>query len=142
MDPDPIHDSIDHRTNRPAPPPPPDQLQLALERTFLAHERTLMAWIRTATSMITFGFTLYKFFYYLREEGGHPVAQRLGPRIFGLLMMGIGVFILAIATWQHHQQLKPLRARYHIRAVSLSTIVAALIALLGILGFFAALLRQ
>jgi len=32
----------------------PDQLKLALERIFQAHERTLMAWLRTATSMIIF----------------------------------------------------------------------------------------
>ncbi len=35
---------------------------LAVDRTRLAYERTLMAWIRTATSLITFGFTIYKFF--------------------------------------------------------------------------------
>lgn len=36
--------------------------KLAFERTNLAHERTLMAWVRTATSLISFGFTIYKFF--------------------------------------------------------------------------------
>ncbi|MDR3557688.1 MAG: DUF202 domain-containing protein [Syntrophobacteraceae bacterium] len=40
----------------------PSSNQLALERTILAHERTLMGWVRTSTSLITFGFTLYKFF--------------------------------------------------------------------------------
>ena len=43
-------------------PTEPDQVHLALERTYLAHERTLMAWVRTATSLITFGFSIYKFF--------------------------------------------------------------------------------
>jgi putative membrane protein len=33
---------------------------LALERTYLAIERTLMGWIRTALSMIGFGFTIGK----------------------------------------------------------------------------------
>jgi uncharacterized membrane protein YidH (DUF202 family) len=32
------------------------------ERTLFSHERTLMSWVRTATSLITFGFTIYKFF--------------------------------------------------------------------------------
>ena len=36
--------------------------RLAVERTRLAYERTLMAWVRTATSLISFGFTVYKFF--------------------------------------------------------------------------------
>ena len=35
--------------------------QLAIDRTRLAAERSLMAWIRTALSMIAFGFTIYKF---------------------------------------------------------------------------------
>jgi putative membrane protein len=38
--------------------------RLALDRTRLAYERTLMAWIRTAASLISFGFTIYKFFPY------------------------------------------------------------------------------
>ena len=59
----------------------PDQVKLALERTFLAHERTLMAWVRTATSLITYGFALYKFFYYTHQDRlpthgcFHPAAQ-------------------------------------------------------------------
>ncbi len=36
--------------------------RLSYERTFLAHERTLMAWVRTSSSLITFGFSIYKFF--------------------------------------------------------------------------------
>jgi uncharacterized membrane protein YidH (DUF202 family) len=38
------------------------QVRLALERTRVAYDRTMMAWIRTATSLITFGFGIYKFF--------------------------------------------------------------------------------
>ena len=34
---------------------------LAIDRTRMAAERSLMAWVRTALSMITFGFTFYKF---------------------------------------------------------------------------------
>jgi putative membrane protein len=36
--------------------------RLAFDRTRLAHDRTMMAWVRTATSLITFGFAIYKFF--------------------------------------------------------------------------------
>ncbi len=38
--------------------------RLALDRTALAHERTLMAWVQTAVSLISFGFTIYKFFHF------------------------------------------------------------------------------
>ncbi len=43
----------------------PGSTELALDRTYLAHDRTLMAWVRTATSLISFGFTIYKFFQYM-----------------------------------------------------------------------------
>jgi len=33
--------------------------KLAVDRTRLAYERNLMAWVRTAVSLITFGFTIY-----------------------------------------------------------------------------------
>jgi putative membrane protein len=123
--------------------PHPDQVQLALERTYLAYERTLMAWVRTATSLIAFGFTLYQFFFYLheREPGQHP-PQIFGARTFGLVMIGIGVFALAVATWQFRQSMKRLREHYPDAPFSLSLILAGLIAFLGILGFAAALFRQ
>ena len=89
---------------------PVDQTKLALERTYLAYERTLMAWVRTSTSLITFGFTLYKFFYFLRElDPTKYTAQILGARIYGLIMIGIGVLSLVSATFQHQLYLKKLR---------------------------------
>ena len=57
-------------------------------------------------------------------------------------MIGIGVLALAIATWQQHQNMKRLRAHYHDAPFSLSLILAALIVILGILGFAAVLFRQ
>jgi putative membrane protein len=121
----------------------PEQVNLAVERTFLAHERTLMAWVRTATSMITFGFTLYKFFNYLRDQkGGQPDQELFGPRTYGLIMMGVGVFMLVLATLQHRRRMLQLRARFSETPLSLSAVLAALIAGLGIFGFIAALFRQ
>ena len=49
-----------------------DSTRLAISRTILAHDRTLMAWVRTSTSMTSFGFTIYTFFQYVRSEGGGP----------------------------------------------------------------------
>jgi hypothetical protein len=36
-------------------------MKLAFDRTRLPYDRTKMAWVRTATSLITFGFSVYKF---------------------------------------------------------------------------------
>ena len=64
--------------------------KLAFERTRVAYERTMMAWIRTATSLITFGFSIYKFF---QLEGlGRPQQGRLiGPRGFAFMLVSIGL---------------------------------------------------
>ncbi len=51
----------------------PSSNELSLERTILSHERTLMSWVRTATSLITFGFAIYKFFQL--ELQNRPLAQ-------------------------------------------------------------------
>ena len=124
-------------------PPLPDATQLAIDRTRLAFERTMMAWVRTATSLITFGFTVYKFFQF--EKGNGAATQHLiGPREFALMMISIGIFSLLLATFQHRQNMQILRVHYrgmHV-PLSLAAVVGALIALLGILALIAVILRR
>lgn len=68
--------------------------KLAMERTRVAYDRTMMAWIRTATSLITFGFTIYKYFQIQRVA---PPSERLiGPREFSLILISLGLFSLAV----------------------------------------------
>jgi inner membrane protein YidH len=119
----------------------PDATRLAVERTRLAYERTLMAWTRTATSLISFGFTIYKFFQYLREDQPVADASVLGPRGFALLMIGIGLAALVFATIEHRRSMQGLRATYGPAPNSLAAIVAGLIALLGVAGLLAVMLR-
>jgi putative membrane protein len=122
--------------------PANDQVKLALERTFLAHERTLMAWIRTATSLITFGFALYKFFYYVHQDKAPTHGEELfGARTYGLCMMGFGVATLLVATLQHRLQMKALRGLYPEAPLSLSFVLAGLMGVLGLIAFAAALFR-
>jgi len=61
----------------------PEPHQMALDRTWLAHERTLMAWARTAASMISFGFTIYKFFQFEVDKGAPIRHCVLSPRSSG-----------------------------------------------------------
>ena len=112
----------------------PAATRLAVDRTRLAYERTLMAWTRTAMSLISFGFTIHKFFQYLRE--GQPAADagRLAPRGFALLMIGIGLTALALATIEHRRSMNALRTEYGTVPYSLAAVVAGLIAILGVLG--------
>ena len=119
----------------------PNTTTLAVDRTRLAHERTLMAWVRTATSLISFGFAIHKFFQYLKENGkGHE--SLLGPREFGLMMIGIGLLVLLFATIQHHRDIKALRKNFPSDVpYSQATIMSSLICILGILAFVAVLFR-
>ena len=95
-----------------------------------------MAWTRTATSLISFGFTVYKFFDYEDEEDATSRGV-LRPRWFALFMIVIGLVALTLATIEHHRALKTLKAEYGNQPPSLSLIVAALIAVLGIVGLVA-----
>lgn len=71
---------------------------LAVDRTRLAHDRTLMAWVRTSASLISFGFTIYKFFQYLHEQQGTQSRGGFGPRQFGPHPVSLGG---GIKCWAH-----------------------------------------
>jgi putative membrane protein len=121
-----------------------DATAMAVERTRLAHERTLMAWIRTSVSLISFGFTIYKFFQYLHHDAarGIPPEAALNPRRFGMAMICIGLFMLVVATIQHRRNLKHLDIRYGGAPRSLATVVAALVGGIGIVALLIVFLRQ
>ncbi len=73
-------------------PPMGVSTRLAYAHTFLAHERTLMARVRTASSLITFGFSIYKFFEMEQGMGkGFASVQVIGPRQFSMILIIIGV---------------------------------------------------
>ena len=114
-----------------------DSTHLAIVRTWLAHERTLMAWVRTGTSMISFGFTIYKFFQF--ESGQAKITKGLlTPRDFALIMVSIGLISLLMATFQHRREVRDLKKYIHPKPRSLAEIVAGIVSLFGILVFFAA----
>jgi putative membrane protein len=74
---------------------------LAVTRTILAAERTLMAWIRTALSMISFGFTIYKFLHGLNEAGGIRLRRPEEPRNLGLFLVALGSGSLVVAVLEY-----------------------------------------
>ena len=120
----------------------PDSTQLAIERTRLAFERTTMAWVRTATSLITFGFTVYKFFdIQLQREAPDRL---IGAREFALMMISIGIVSLVLATLQHWRSMRTLRTHApHMKIPrSLAIWVGALMSVLGVLALLAVLFRR
>jgi inner membrane protein YidH len=114
---------------------------LAMERTALAHERTLMAWIRTSVSLISFGFTIYKFF---EEWNRNPNATKtlLTPREVGMLMIGFGLIALLLAQIQHRSAVKKLKKLYPTIQISVSGVLSILILIFGLMLFLGALFRQ
>ena len=78
-------------------------------RTRVSIERTLMSWIRTAVSLIGFGFTIVQFFERMQELPGvnaalHPTA----PRYLGLALISCGIMALIVSVWQYHWTIRYL----------------------------------
>jgi inner membrane protein YidH len=114
--------------------------RLAIDRTRIAYERTMLAWIRTGTSLITFGFGVYKFFQIERK----PSAQDylIGSQEFGLILVGLGLVALAFSTLEYRQNLRSLGVDYLSKQSWLPIVFAGLLATLGILAFVVMLFRQ
>ena len=106
---------------------------LAVERTRLAYDRTLMAWLRTAVSLISFGFTIYKFFQF--ELDRRAAAGRVvGPTEFALGMILTGIVALMLALVEYNQSIRALRREYGAQVVprSMPVVVAAMVSVLGV----------
>ena len=80
-------------------------------RTMLGLQRTLMAAVRTAVSLIGFGFTVAQFFQKMQNQAPGNL-KHIGlnaPRDFGLLLIGAGVVSLMIFLSQYHYSVRYLR---------------------------------
>lgn len=79
-------------------------------RTRLSIERTMLSWLRTATALIGFGFTIVQFFDRLKTMAGtkEAVFPEL-PLYFGLALILCGVVALIISLWQYRSVLGYLR---------------------------------
>jgi putative membrane protein len=117
---------------------------MAVSRTAAAYDRTLMAWVRTCVSLISFGFTIYKFFQAIIEKGIQPTFGLLGPREIGIMMISMGFFSLLAATIQNHVELKRLALSHPDCKVpfSISKILAFFITLLALFLLILAVFKQ
>jgi putative membrane protein len=116
---------------------------LAVERTRVAYERTMMAWIRTGTSLITFGFSVYKFFEFEMKKDIPAVSMLVGPRGFGLILIGIGLFSLVLGTLDHANDMRALRQMHPGMTIrSKSALIALAVGGLGLLAMVAAILNK
>jgi putative membrane protein len=121
-----------------------ERTQMAVSRTVAAYDRTLMAWVRTCVSLISFGFTIYKFFQAIAEKGAQPTFGILTPREIGIIMISTGFVTLLLATIQNHLELKRLGKAHPDSKIpfSVSKILAAIIILLALFLLILALLKD
>src|SRR6516225_2749925 len=100
-------------------------------RTRLSVERTMMSWVRTAVSLIGFGFAIVQFFQRLQQTPGTQAALLpAAPKYLGLALMSCGVLALVISIWQYNWTVQsPVIA------------VAVLLTLIGLFALTAVLLR-
>jgi putative membrane protein len=67
-------------------------------RTRMSIERTLMSWVRTATALIGFGFTIFQFLHRFNQTPGiRPAVDPWTPWVLGLALIGTGIVALTIA---------------------------------------------
>lgn len=115
----------------------------AVFNTRFASERTLMAALRTALSLIGFGFTIYKFFESARQTLGDSGPIRAnGPRRLGLTLVSLGVFVLVAFAWQHWLFLRELKRETDLHFPwSVSLTASVILALTGLVVFATILVR-
>jgi putative membrane protein len=119
-------------------------------RTRLSVERTMMSWVRTATALIGFGFTIVQFFDRIqRMPGVAPAYFPEAPRYLGLSLIFCGVIALMIAIWEYHWGLRYLWGGNFAAIAGVTRegkqspllAVAIVLALVGVFAFFAVALR-
>jgi putative membrane protein len=99
----------------------------------------MLSWVRTAISLITFGFGVQQFFRIGRT--GVPESRGfIGPHEFGLMMIVIGLLALLLVTLEQRAAINMLRVQYPVSEGYLgiprsrANLLAALIAVLGLLA--------
>jgi putative membrane protein len=71
-------------------------------RTRLSVERTMMSWVRTAASLIAFGFTIVQFFERMQDLPGiAPAHFPDAPRYLGLMLILCGIVALVVSVWEY-----------------------------------------
>jgi putative membrane protein len=119
-------------------------------RTRASLERTLLSWIRTAVSLIGFGFAIVQFFQRVQEfPGQNPARHPDAPWYLGLALIFCGVLSLIVSVWQYHWTVRylwsgsfaPLAGMTKEGLQTPIIAVAVLLILIGMFAFGAVLLR-
>ena len=99
----------------------------------------MQAWIRTAASLITFGFSVSKF----SDIFGRDVNKKylIGPHEFGFVLVCIGLAALIFSAFDYRRNVRRLASEYGGAPRSMAVQFGALIAALGIFALVLMLIR-
>lgn len=102
-------------------------------RTIMAADRTLMAWIRTSLSMLSFGFTIYKFLETIASQGEaeHPNS----PQTVGLFLTALGVAAIVLGTISYWVTLRDLQRVETFRIGRPVLLMALVMSIAGVASF-------
>jgi putative membrane protein len=117
----------------------PPRRDLGAMRTIMAADRTLMAWIRTALSLLSFGFTIYKILQEVEKSVSLP--QQESPRNIGVILAVAGTVAMVMGTIEYWLTLHELQQDHHFWHFRPALIMALLMCISGIILIFGILAR-
>lgn len=96
----------------------------------MAADRTLMAWLRTAFSMISFGFTIYKVLQGFQGLDDFVLANKFDARIVGEFLVGMGTISMVMGTIEYWFTIRELarggRTRVWMRPAFVMSLIISL----------------
>jgi putative membrane protein len=122
------------------------QTRFAWLRTRMALQTTLAAWVRTATSLIGFGFAIVQFLeHFGPSAGGDGPGVSHVARIMGLVLITAGTLTTAVSMWEYRVAVNYLQSRgfrdvagiptLHREPPDVAVWMAVLVCLIGLLAF-------
>jgi len=122
--------------------------ELAKERNRAAYDRTLMAWIRTAISLIGFGFAIAKSYEYIQmdemEKTGRFIDQIHAPLWFGMSFIVLGMLCILGGVIQYGEVVKRIQSAQftYEEPRPLAKIVALILLIIGIFALITIVQRR
>jgi len=107
-------------------------------RTIMAADRTLMAWIRTALSLLSFGFAIYKILQEV-ESADKLLPEKNSPRNVGMFLAAVGTAAMIMGTIEYWQTLHELHRDndfWYFRPALIMAMVMSLSGVVLIFGIF------
>jgi inner membrane protein YidH len=121
------------------------QTRFAWLRTRMALQTTLAAWVRTATSLIGFGFAIVQFLEHFGSPGSSGPGGWHVARIMGLVLITAGTLTTAVAMCEYRLAVNYLQSDVfrnvagipilHREPPDVAVWMAVLVCLIGILAF-------